>query len=229
MDNVEIIGTSHIASESLVEIKNAFFKHKPDIVCVELDKGRLYLLEHPEKQSNKISLKTIRIIGIKGFLFAMMGKFLQNKLGNIVKLKPGSDMLLAATLAKNNHLKLALIDRDINVTLKRFSQKFSYKEKLQIVKDLISGIINKKNKMKISLNTVPKDEMIDFLVSKVKVSYPNIYKVIIEERNHIMARKIVRIAKKYPEEKVLVVVGAGHKKEIVRLLDVYEKKIEVIN
>ncbi|MGE0793572.1 MAG: TraB/GumN family protein [Candidatus Woesearchaeota archaeon] len=226
-ENIKIIGTSHISSDSIKLIKKTFLEFKPDVIAVELDKDRLFSLEHPQKESN-FPIKLIRTIGFTGFLFALFGKYAQKKLGNIVKLKAGSDMMMAVTLAKKNKLELILIDRHINITLKRFSQKFKFKEKFQIFKDIFSALFSKKARMKFDLSKVPEDELIDSLIEKVKDSYPSLYLTLIDERNHFMSRNLIIFHKKNPNKKILCVVGAGHKKEMEKLLPIYNKKIELI-
>ena len=42
--NIFIIGTSHIARQSINDIKKRFSELNPDIVCVELDHKRLHAL-----------------------------------------------------------------------------------------------------------------------------------------------------------------------------------------
>ena len=40
--NLIIIGTSHIAKQSLEEVQRTIEKEKPEIIALELDKKRLY-------------------------------------------------------------------------------------------------------------------------------------------------------------------------------------------
>ena len=65
--NLIMIGTSHIAEQSLREVKDAVEKEKPDFIAVELDARRLYALSRNEKR--RVKLSDIRYIGFKGFLF----------------------------------------------------------------------------------------------------------------------------------------------------------------
>lgn len=230
LENILLIGTSHISSDSINEIKLNFFNFKPTIIAVELDNNRMFALEHPETQQKNINIfKTIKDVGLTGFIFLIVGKALQKKLGNIVNLQPGSDMLIATKLAKQNNLKLFLIDRPIQITLKRFSKEFKFKEKLTIIKDVFLGIFSKKQRIKFDIKSVPKDELIEELLKQTKLKYPSLYKVLIEERNHYMAKKLIHIHKKFPNERILVVVGAGHKQEMYELLKYYNNKIEIIH
>src|SRR3989338_559962 len=118
--NLTIIGTSHIAKQSLLEVERAIEESKPDIVALELDSKRLYSLMNREK--SKISIYNIRRVGLKGFIFSLIGAWAEKKLGKLVGVAPGSEMKKAIMLARKNKLKIALIDQDIEITLRRFSK-----------------------------------------------------------------------------------------------------------
>ena len=113
--NLVFLGTSHIAKQSMNEVKKYIEEQKPDIVALELDKRRLNALM--SKAPRKIELRSIRHIGLKGFLFSLFGAWAEKKLGKIVGVAPGSEMKQAIKLAKKNGIKIALIDQDIEVTL----------------------------------------------------------------------------------------------------------------
>ena len=69
--NIVIVGTSHIANQSIKEVAAAFEKHEPAVVAIELDKHRLYALLHPQKR--KTRLRDIRSVGFAGFVFSLIG------------------------------------------------------------------------------------------------------------------------------------------------------------
>ena len=66
--NLTILGTSHIAKQSLKDVEDAIIKAKPGIVALELDRKRLAALL--DKNPPKVRLRDIRRVGIKGFLFS---------------------------------------------------------------------------------------------------------------------------------------------------------------
>ena len=219
-----LIGTSHIARQSLDEIELAFQQHSPAIVAVELDKRRLHSLLSEEK--SKVSFREISRIGLKGYLFAVIGSWLQRKLGHIVGVMPGSEMKLAVELAKKTNAKIALIDQDIEITLRKFSQRITWKEKFRFVGDLFKSVFFRKKALKelgietekFDLSKVPGKELIRKLIKQLEERYPNVYDVLVAQRNKIMANNLAKLMHKYPEETVLAVVGAGHEEEIIRLV-----------
>ncbi|PIN75867.1 hypothetical protein COV18_01660 [Candidatus Woesearchaeota archaeon CG10_big_fil_rev_8_21_14_0_10_37_12] len=210
-----IIGTSHISPESLKHVEETIREKKPTIIAVELDKKRLAALLQKKynPHTKNFSLKDIKRIGLKGWLFAQIGSWVEKKLGNKVGVSPGTEMLKAIEIAQQTGAKIALIDQDIEITLKKFSNALSWKEKWTFAKDLINGLIFKKG-IKFDLAKVPSHKIINKLIKEVKTKYPNVYCVLIKERNEVMAKKLAHILLNHPDAEIVAVVGAGHEKEI---------------
>lgn len=224
IEDVVIVGTSHIAAESVKNVAAVVEQFAPCIVGVELDKARFYGLITDEKRTTQISWSNIRRFGIKGFLFALIASAVTEKLAKIVHAKPGADMLSAINRAKKHDLVIALLDQPIQITLRRFSDELTWTEKWHFCVDIMRGIFFPKREMKryglekFDLKKVPPETLIKKLLAEVKGRYPNIYKVLITERNAYMVRKIRKFQEKYPNQTIVAVVGAGHEDGIVELL-----------
>ena len=219
---IHIIGTSHISRQSMKEIGQYIEAEKPGLVAIELDHRRFHALQ---QKNRKPGLSGIPKIGLKGFVFGMLGYWAEKKLGEAVGVSPGSEMLHAIKLAKKHQLRIAFIDQDIEITLRRLSAELTWREKWNFLVDLCKGIFSGKKQMKelgmegFDLNKVPDKVLIEKLMAKVKERYPSIYKVLVKERNTIMARNIMTLASFNPGMKILAIVGAGHEdgiKEIIR-------------
>jgi len=226
--NVTIIGTSHISRNSVKEIKRFFDEQHPDVVCIELDAGRYQALMNDEKPSLNLSL--IRIVGVSGFLFALVGRFMQKKLGNIVGTAPGDDMKTAAELALQAGVPLKLIDQHILQTLGDFSKKFTLREKARLFKDLF---IPPKEARTLSLRSqdlhkVPDDATILQLLSFISARYPGLYDALIGKRNKHMARALFRLHHEPAGKKILAVVGAGHVDGMLSELKSLERRVDVL-
>lgn len=218
--NIILLGTSHIAKQSLKEVEDTIEKEKPEIIALELDEKRLHALLS-NKTKKRITLKDIRRIGFKGYLFSIIGAWVEKKLGEKVGVSPGSEMLKAFKIAREKKLKIALIDQDIEITLKRFSKSLRWKEKWNLLIDIIKGLLFKSERIEFDLTQVPDEKLIKKMIEQVKKRYPKIYQVLVEERDIIMARRLARISKQNPESKILAVIGAGHEEEMINLLKKY--------
>ena len=215
--NLTLIGTSHISPESIKQVKAVIEEKKPNYVAIELDRGRFEGLMHPNKK-NKFRIKDIKRIGISGLLFAIFGRWIEEKLGKMVGTKPGDEMKKAVYVAAKVNARILLIDQEIGVTLKRLFKTLTWKEKFTFVLDLIKGLFGIGEKIKIDLKSVPGDELIEKLILQVKDRYPSIHKVLIQERNVYMANKLRNFMGRNPDAVIVAIVGAGHKKGIEEIL-----------
>ena len=209
MENIYIAGTSHIAQESKHLIQKSFAEFKPEVVALELDVSRFHALMS-EKQGTRSSSGALKQFGIRGFLFFSIGRFIQKRLSKIVNTEPGIEMKEAISLAKKNNIPIILIDRPIDITMKRVSASLNFRFLLSLFKDLLTSPFKAK-KRRFNLNTIPNDQLVGYLISEMKKTYPQLYKVLVEERDIYMSKKIIAFAKQNPNKKLLVVVGLGHK------------------
>ena len=216
MSNIYVLGTSHISIESIREVKSTFKEFDPDIIALELDPLRFQALL--AKKQKRSFTKEIQFFGVRGFLLTLVLGYIEKKLGERVKIKPGTEMLTAIKLARENKKDIALIDQNIKLTIHNLS-KISFREKSRVFFDILRvPFMNKKN-VKIDLTKVPKEEFIENILKSVKIRYPGIYKALIGDRNKILAKNLNKLKKEKEGRKILAIIGAGHKKEVEKLIE----------
>ncbi|MBI4149381.1 TraB/GumN family protein [Candidatus Woesearchaeota archaeon] len=221
--NLHIIGTSHIARESVQEVERAVAALQPAALALELDSGRLAGLLGGRQ---KLRIRDIRQVGIKGFLFALIGAWAEKRLGQIVGISPGAEMLAAVQLAREQKIPLFLIDQDITVTLRKISRGFSWKERWRLFADVVLSPFRGKQilrKYQITLHRVPSEQAIARILEDVHHRYPNLYRILITERNAVMAHRLCRLMERYPHQSILAVVGAGHVADIVERIQAFKR------
>ena len=219
-ENLKIIGTAHVSKESIEEVKEAIITNQPDVVAVELDINR-YQNMMAEKNGEKKQDVNIREV-IKGdklsiFLVSMFLSYLQRKIGDDLGVKPGSEMLAAIETAEEIGAKVALIDRDISVTLKRALNKMSFLEKAKFVYGILASFFS--NEEIDDVESIKDGDTLNEVMGYFKEMSPKAYDVLVTERDAYMAH----ILQDINDENVVVVVGAGHKKGILEYLDHPEK------
>lgn len=221
-----IIGTSHISPESVKKIQTTLQNQDVAAVAIELDRQRLASLF---SKDTKIDIRMIRKVGVGGFLFAIIGSYVQKKLAKYIKMKPGDDMRAAIIAAKKQEIPIELIDQPIHITLKRISQEFTFKEKMRVVSDILKAMIFGKKELKkrgldkFDLTKVPSNDVIHKLVEELRSRYPSLYKVLVDERNHYMVKKLKELSPKYAGL-VVVVIGAAHEKGMLEILQQHIKR-----
>ncbi len=215
-NNLAVIGTSHISKESIMEVETAIDALKPGIVALELDLPRFQALF--SKKKPKFTLRMAKELGIKGSLFALIGAAVERKLGKMVGTKSGDEMKAAAKLALKNKIQIALIDRDLRITLDHLFKYLTWKEKWNFAKDIIMGMLGKGDIKEFDLNKVPEKELIEEMIKKVNTRYPSFHKALIEERNAYMAKALYNLIENNKELGIIAIVGAGHEDELIAII-----------
>ena len=114
-----VVGTAHVSQRSVDEVRQVIAEVKPDVVCVELDKTRHDALTKDSAFRDLDVFKVIRE-GKTLYLLAHLAlSAYQRRIGANLGIKPGAELLAAVKAANENGIPVALIDRDINITLKR--------------------------------------------------------------------------------------------------------------
>ncbi|MEE8167337.1 MAG: TraB/GumN family protein [Candidatus Hydrothermarchaeales archaeon] len=201
---ITVIGTAHISQDSIDEVREKILELKPDIVAVELCEQRYRaLVEHRDVPILEL------VKGKNSFLLLsnILLSFLQRKLGEEVGVKPGEEMLTAVEAAREVGASYALIDRDIRITLGRATAKTGVIEKLRVLKEMFSAFAFSKGDIEEEIEELKKEGNVAEILESFRETAPNLYKVLVGERDAYMAKRILSL----DSENVVVVVGAGHK------------------
>jgi pheromone shutdown protein TraB len=136
---VQVVGTAHVSKESVAEVEETIRAERPDVVAVELDEGRYRQLKGgtPDdiEPGDLLSGNTVF-----QFIAYWMLSYVQAQLGEKFDISPGADMLAAVDTAEETGIDVALVDRDIQLTIQRFWARMSAVEKLRMVGGLAFGV-----------------------------------------------------------------------------------------
>ena len=140
---VRVVGTAHVSQASVEEVTETIDEERPDVVAVELDEGRYRQLRGgaPEDIEAKDLLSGNTVFQ---FLAYWMLSYVQSRLGERFDIEPGADMKAAIDAAEGHGLGVALVDRDIQVTMQRFWARLSYGEKAKLIGGLAFGVTDHK-------------------------------------------------------------------------------------
>ncbi len=210
---VYIIGTSHIARESIDKVKAAIIEKKPECIAVELDSNRYYAMLYRKKGNVKLPF-------LQKMILVLMQK-MQENLSKQTNVFLGEEMLSAVEYATANGVRVAFIDQDINYTVSRLMKRLGFFGKIKLLLYLIPAFVGIPIKgvtmaVDFDLNKVPDEKLIERALIELKREFPEIYEVLIDERNKFMARNIKKLEENF--NILVVVVGAGHVAGIERLL-----------
>lgn len=216
-DNLTIIGTAHVSEKSVEEVRNTILECEPDIVAVELDAARYQNLLNEKNGANEEKEIKIREI-LKGnnftmFLVSGFLSYFQKKIGDEVGVKPGSEMLAAAEAAEEAGARVALIDRDIQITLKRALNHMSFWEKAKFIYSIIASFFSKDEAID-DIESIKQGDALEEVMGYFQEMSPRAYEVLVAERDAFMAQRLLDM-----EGNVVAVVGAGHKKGIQKNME----------
>ena len=218
-----IIGTAHVSADSVDEVKEAIYEQHPEVVAIELDRGRYIRLKKQMmgiQEDDTISVTQIIKDNKVGLFFTTtLLSYFQSKIGADVDVKPGSEMLGAIEACEDLQIPIALIDRDINATLQRALNRMGFIEKSKFLFGILASAIGiGDDEEDIDIEELKNPENLDDLMEMFKDEAPSVYEVLVHERDAYLAGKIMQI----PQDHVIAVVGAGHKPGIERYLDAPE-------
>jgi pheromone shutdown-related protein TraB len=225
-DNIILIGTAHISKDSVDEVRNAIEKYKPDIVAVELCQKRYEALTEKDKWENTPITSLLKSNKAYLVLAQTFLSSIQRRLGKEYGVEPGSEMIAALEEAEKHNLQVALVDRDITVTLKRAWRKMGIREKFRLSWEFMKAMVgyDEEEMEEIDLKELMKEDVISALMKEFSEIAPSISTVLIRERDEYISKKIFDESKK---GKVLAVVGAGHINGIKENLKKEELKIDL--
>ena len=203
--NLRILGTAHVATASVEAVRHHIAEYQPDIVAVELCKSRHEALTSDRRLDKEGLLRVVKegkapLVLIQSLLAAE-----QRKLGLDEGQQPGAELIAAVEEAKAAGLEVALVDRDIQVTLRRAWKNMRFIEKFRVLKSLLGQDDEEEVP---DVNTLLDDsDLLSSLMEELRGFSPGAGKVLIDERDEYLATKISALN---TEKKVLAVVGAGH-------------------
>jgi len=202
---ITIIGTAHISSESVEEVKQALDEIKPDVIAIELDDERYKSMT---EKKNWQDMDIVDIIKKKkvGFLFAqMILSSYQRKIAQNLKLNVGEEMSTAIQYSKDNSVKLLMIDRNIQTTLLRIWHNLGWFEKIKMLTELLSSMFENDVKEE-DIERLKQGDMLQAALAEISVQFPQIAETLIFERDRIMTYKLAHAS----GQKIVAIVGAAH-------------------
>ncbi len=202
---ITIIGTAHISSDSVEEVKQALIEIQPDTVAIELD-DKSYKSMTATKDWKEMDIVDIIKNKKVGFLLAqMILSSYQRKIAQNLNQNVGQEMSVAIQYSKENQTKLIMIDRNIQTTLLRIWHNLGWFEKIKMLSELLGSLFENDVKEE-DIEALKQGDMLQSALAEVSKQFPKISETLIFERDRIMAYKLAHAN----GQKIVAVVGAAH-------------------
>ena len=217
--NIILVGTAHISEDSVKEVRSIIEEYKPDVVAVELCKRRYDAITKKDSWEEKPVTTLLKGNNAYFMLAQTFLSSIQRKLGKDYGVEPGSEMIAAMQEAEKHKVDVALVDRDISITLKRAWKKMGFREKTRLTWEFLKAMIgfDEEELEDLDLEELMDQDMISQLMEEFGKIAPSVSQVLIHERDLYIAKKIKDASKKGV---VVAVVGAGHLQGIKKHLEI---------
>jgi pheromone shutdown protein TraB len=231
-DTIFFLGTMHLGENSAILVEKQISEGEFDYILVELDEMRYQSMfvvkntvtpqEFQESQNEESVPENLNQTDSNSFVDIL--KNLQKEMGDLVGLMPGIEIKTALQMANKYQIPFKLIDQPINITIQHLQElpDNGLKEKQDLIESIRDDPIGSDDMTEI-MEEFQKPGFIREALREFKKSFPEIYKVLITERNDYMANQIITIHRKYPQKKLFIVIGAGH---IMELIDLVENQLK---
>ncbi|MCB9708520.1 MAG: TraB/GumN family protein [Myxococcales bacterium] len=223
---IYIVGTAHVSKRSVEEVKHVIDTVMPDTVCVELDDLRYQTLIDTHRWRR---LDLFQIIREKKVLFLIANLVLsayQRRLGDLLGVRPGAELIAAIEKAHEHGLELVLADRDIQATLKRTWANLSLWKKSQLISVMTGAFFSAKDVSEEEIEKLKDRDVLNDAMAEFARTMPEVKVPLIDERDQYMMSTI----QEAPGQTIVAVVGAGHVEGMVNHLgeSVDRKALQVI-
>ena len=214
---LRLLGTAHVATTSVEAVKEQIETYQPKIVGVELCKTRHDALVEGRRLDKEGLRRVIKEGKAPMVLMQAMLSAEQRRIGLNEGQEPGAELLAAVETAKAAGIEVALVDRDIQVTMRRAWKKMKWRERFRLIFSLFGD--DEELEEDFDLDELLTDsDLLSTMMEDLKEFSQGAGEALIDERDRYIAEKIMQSK---TEEKMLVVVGAGHLKGIERALNPY--------
>ena len=212
---ITLIGTAHVSKESADLVGRVIEEQKPDTVCVELCPSRYHAITQKDRWRDTDLVKVIREKKTFLLLSNLMLAYFQKKIGQKFGIKPGEEMLRAIQVAEATGARIHLADRDIRTTLSRTWRLMGLWTKIKLLAQFVTSAGAWDEIKEEEIERMKEMDVLETVLSEIGEAFPEIRRVLIDERDQYLAHEI-RTA---PGKKIVAVVGAGHVPGVQRYWD----------
>ncbi len=213
-----IVGTAHVSEASVTEVREVIHRLKPEVVCVELCKGRYDALAQDRAFRDLDVFKVVKE-GKGLYLLAHLAlASYQRRMGAALGVKPGAELMAAVEAAKEVGARVELVDRDIHVTLKRTWANLGLWKRSQLMASLLVGFEDddKDSKGRMVAREVTAEDIenlkeqkaLSEMLAELSKALPEVKTPLIDERDQFLMSGVEASAQGAKD--VVAVVGAAH-------------------
>lgn len=215
-----VVGTAHVSQKSVDDVRTVIDTVHPDVVCVELCKARYDALTKDSAFRDLDVFKVVR----EGKTLYLLGHLAlasyQRRIGASLGVQPGAELVTATKTAEKRDIPVELIDRDINVTLRRTWRNLGIWRRLTLLWGLLAGGEETDEGEGVTAETVEnlkEPKALSEMLTELGKAVPEIKGPLVDERDQYLASKMRETGE--GKKTVVAVVGAAHVPGMTKQLD----------
>ena len=225
---IVLLGTAHVSPASVQAVRDLLATGSFDAVAVELCESRQRALLDPDAMSRMDLLSVVRNRQVAMVAASLALGAYQMRIAEQYGIEPGAELRAAIDGALDRGLPLALIDRDIGLTLRRTYASIPWWRRTELVGGLLSSVLTREKIEEAEIERLKQGDMLESTFSEFAEQSESLYRPVIEERDRYMAAHLRRLAAERGSGRVLAVVGAGHLAGIEKHLAATEPAPEAV-
>ncbi len=203
---IYLVGTAHVSKQSQEDVRKTIETVRPDTVCLELDAERYKNLADPQRWKKTNIGKVIREGKAALLLSSLIMSSFQRRIGKKLGVSPGAEMIEGAKAGEEQGATIHMIDRDIQVTLKRTWRNLDFWNKMKMMFQLTASLFAVDEVDETLIEELKEKEKLGDILQVFGEEFPQVKKALIDERDEYMSQKL----REAPGERIVAIVGAGH-------------------
>jgi pheromone shutdown-related protein TraB len=208
-----VVGTAHVSAHSVDEVRQTIARVRPDAVCVELDQRRHDALTRDSAFRDLDVRGAVREGRALYVLVQLALAAYQRRIGARLGIKPGAELLAAIDAAGTAGIPVELIDRDIDITLKRTWRNLGLWRRITLFASLFVGGDPNDGRAGEPINAQMIEDLkqpraLSDMLTELGRAVPEIKRPLIDERDQYLASRLAEAGR--GRRSVVAVVGAAH-------------------
>ena len=215
---VTLLGTAHVSRASADQVRRLLETEPFDAVAVELCPSRYQALLDPDALARMDLFGVIRQGRVAMVVASLALGAYQQRLADQFGIEPGAEQRMAIAQARERHLPVVLVDREIGVTLKRVAANLGWWRRLELFSGLLAALVSHEKVSEAEVERLKEGDVLETSFAEFARDRQDLFQPLIDERDRYMAARLREEIDREGHGRVLAVLGAGHLKGVARYL-----------
>lgn len=213
-----LLGTAHVSRASADAVAELLASGAYDAVAVELCPSRYNALIDPDALARMDLFSVIRQGRAYMVVASLALAAYQQRLADQFGIEPGAEQRAAVRLARERHLPVLLVDREIGITLRRVSAGLPWWRRMGLFSGLLATMLSRDQVSEEEIERLKEGDVLETTFGEFAENRAELYRPLIDERDRYMAARLREEITRDGHANLLVVLGAGHLKGVARYL-----------